>query len=71
MQLGLPAAVSLAFLMVVTHLRAQVMPRHNIQLRSKSRNFITDAEGRTLQDLDSYSYNKPIICTNFSNLFLE
>jgi len=58
MQLWLPAAVSLAFLMVVTHLRAQVMPRHNIQSRSNYRNFITDAEGRTLQDLDSSSYDK-------------
>lgn len=62
MQLWLPAAVSLASLMVVTHLRVQVMPRHNIQLRSKSRNFITDAEGITLQDL---------YCQLFRKMFLQ
>lgn len=32
MQVGLPAAASLASLMGVTHLKGQVMPNHNIQL---------------------------------------
>jgi hypothetical protein len=58
MQLCLPAGVSLASLMVVTHLRAQVMSRHNIQSRSKSRNFITDVEGRTLEDSDCPLFRK-------------
>lgn len=57
MKFWLPAAVSLASLMAVTHLRGQVMPRHNMQ-SSKSRKFITDGEGRILQDLDCHLFSK-------------